>query len=182
MKDKTVYLICLSVFPFMVCTGIIYSIISLYFQSLGAGKTQIGLLFTCGAAAGAITAPFLGQLSDKIGRRSVLLLAMALFALVFLGYALSRNYHHIFPVQVCEGMAWAALGASAMALIADFVPEERRGKAMGIYNSTWSLGWIIGPSLGGFLSDQIGFRLTFLICVFIITTGFAMGLFLLPKR
>lgn len=182
MKDKTVYLICLSVFPFMVCTGIIYSILPLYFQSLGAGKTQIGLLYTCGASAGAIMAPFLGQLSDKIGRKRVLLLSMALFALVFLGYALSTKTHHLFPVQVGEGMAWAALGASAVALIADFVPEERRGKAMGIYNSTWNFGWIIGPSLGGVLSDQIGFRLTFMISVFIIATGMAISAFLLPER
>ncbi len=182
MKDKNVYLICLSIFPFMVCSGIIYSILSLYFQSLGAGKSQIGLLYTCGATSGAVTAPFLGQLSDKIGRKKVLLLSMAIFALVFLGYALSRNYRHIFPIQVGEGMAWAALGTSAVALIADFVPEERRGKAMGMYNTTWNLGWIIGPALGGFLSDQIGFRLTFLICAFIITTGLAIGAFLLPKR
>ena len=53
---------------------------------------------------------------------------------------------------------------------------------MGIYNSTWNLGWIIGPSLGGFLSDQIGFRMTFVISVLIIATGLAISAFLLPKR
>lgn len=182
MKDRPVYLICLSVFPFMVCTGIIYSVLPLYIQSLGANKSQIGLVYSCGAASGMITAPFLGQLSDKIGRKKVLLLSMLLFALVFLGYALSKKTGHLFPVQFAEGVAWAALGASAVALIADFVPGERRGKAMGIYNSTWSLGWIIGPTIGGFLSDQIGFRLTFFISVLIITIGLGMGAFLLPKR
>lgn len=181
MKDKSVYLICLSVFPLMVCSGIIYSILSIYIQSLGAAKGQIGLIYTCGAAAGAMAAPLVGALSDRVGRRAVLLGSMAVFALVFSGYALSRTYLHLFPIQVGEGVAWAALGASAVALIADTVPQERRGKAMGIYNTTWNLGWIIGPTLGGVLSDSIGFRFTFAICVLIIGGGIVLGGVVLPR-
>ena len=181
MRDKPVYLICLSVFPLMVCSGIIYSVLSLYIQSLGAARGQIGLIYTCGAAAGAVAAPFVGSLADRVGRRAVLLGSMVVFALVFSGYALSRTYLHLFPIQVGEGIAWAALGASAVALIADSVPQERRGKAMGIYNTTWNLGWIVGPTLGGFLSDAIGFRTTFAICALIIGGGIVLGGLVLPR-
>ncbi len=181
MKEKSVYLICLSVFPFMICSGIVYSILSLYIEGLGASRSQIGMIYTVGAASGAIAAPFLGRLSDRLGRKTVLIGSMCLFSLVFLGYALCNHYHQLFIVQMGEGMAWAAMGASATAFIADLVPEKRRGWALGMYNTAWNLGWIIGPTLGGFLAEIIGFKITFIICVFIMAVGVGLGILLLPK-
>ena len=69
-----------------------------------------------------------------------------------------------------------------MALIADLAPKEERGQAMGIYNAAWNIGWIVGPGLGGFLTDYLGFRTAFLICVGMTLTGMALGFALLPKR
>lgn len=182
MKEKYIYLICLSVFPFMICSGIVYSILSLYIEGLGASRSQIGMVYTFGATSGAITAPFLGKLSDKLGRKTVLIGSMCLFSLVFLGYALCNHYRQLFIVQMGEGMAWAAIGASATAFVADLVPEKRRGWALGMYNTAWNLGWIIGPTLGGFLAEITGFKITFLICVFIMAVGVILGILLLPKK
>jgi DHA2 family multidrug resistance protein len=67
-----------------------------------------------------------------------------------------------------------------MALIADLVDEAHRGKAMGVYNMTWNLGWIAGPTLGGFLSDRIGFPPTFLICVGLTVMGLILALIFIP--
>lgn len=182
MRKKELYLLCLTVLPFMTCTGIIYSILSLYMADVGLSKSQIGLLYTSGAVAGAIGAPFLGGLADRFGRKKVLLFSMSGFALVFAGYALSRGYIPLLFVQIGEGFSWAALAASTTALVADLSTEETRGKAMGIYNMTWNVGWIAGPSLGGFMAEHMGFTFTFALCVGITIFGLILAVFLIPAK
>lgn len=182
MQNKRLYLVCLTVFPFMICTGIIYSILSIYMASLGLTKSEIGTLFTAGAVGAAVSSPFWGSLSDRFGRKKIMVFSMAAFAIVFLGYAFSRNYIHLIIVQVWEGLAWAAMGSTAVALVADVVPEESRGKAMGIYNMTWNMGWIVGPSMGGLISDHFGFMTTFLLCSGLTAAGLVLAAFLIPGR
>lgn len=171
---KSVYAVYASIFPLMVCSGMIYSVFALYVEDLGATRGQIGLVFTVGAATGALAAPLFGKLSDKYGRKRILLVSMGIFALVFLLYSLVRNFFDVYLVQGMEGVAWAAMGATAVALIVDIVPGEERGAAIGMYNTTWNLGWIAGPALGGFLAETIGFRQTFLVCSVFILIGLAL--------
>ncbi len=182
MRKKELYLVCLTVLPFMVCTGIVYSILSLYMAEVGLSKSQIGLLYTSGAVAGAIGAPFLGGLADRFGRKNVLLFSMCGFAFVFAGYALSRGYIPLLFVQIGEGFSWAALAASTTALVADLSTEETRGKAMGIYNMTWNVGWIAGPSMGGFIAEHMGFTFTFTLCTGITIFGLILAVFLIPAK
>ncbi len=158
----------------MVCSGMIYSVFALFVENLGATMAQIGLVFTVGAASGALAAPLFGRLSDKVGRKPILLVSMGVFVLVFLLYSLARSYIDVYAIQMMEGVAWAALGATTVALITDIVPAEEKGQAIGMYNMTWNLGWIAGPTLGGFLAETIGFRQTFLICAALIMIGLVM--------
>ena len=181
-KDNGVYIACLAILPLMICSGIIYSILPLYIVSLGASRSEVGLVYACGAIAGAVTSPLWGNLSDKKGRKVTLIISMVLFIFVFFGYTLSKHYSQLYFIQIVEGVAWGALGASSIALIADLAPIEKRGKAMGIYNSTWNLGWIIGPLAGGFLSDHIGFRYTFFICVLIIVADICLTALAIPSK
>jgi len=178
---KKVYIVCFVIFPFMVCSGMVYSILSLFFAKVGATKSQIGFIYTSGALAGAVTAPLWGKLADKWGKKNVLLSSMTAFILVFLGYAFSSHYTHFFFIQVIEGMAWTAMVASATALIADLAPKKQRGEAMGIYNTAWSIGWVIGPTLGGVLSEHLDFQLTFIFCAFLMLSGIFLGIFFLDK-
>ena len=173
---KTVYIFCLAILPLMICSGMVYSVITVFFYDLGASRTQIGFIFMAGATAGAILAPLLGKMSDRFGRIPVLVGSMSLFALVFFFYAIVKNHLQIYPVQVLEGTAWTGFNAAATALIADFVPSEKRGWAMGMYNRAWNVGWIIGPAVGGFLSDNIGFQKTFFICSLFVITGMIITL------
>ncbi|MDF2954706.1 MAG: putative arabinose efflux permease AraJ [Candidatus Alkanophagales archaeon MCA70_species_2] len=173
--SKRLYLLCASLLPLMICTGMIYSIFALYVEELGASRSQIGFLFMASAAVGTVAAPLFGRLSDRMRRRKpIITFSMFAFLVIFVVYALSKSYIEIFPAHAFEGAAWAALGAVAPALIADITPEEERGRAMGIYNTTWNLGWIIGPALGGFLAENFGFRLCFLSCSLMITLGLVL--------
>lgn len=179
--DRRVYALCLLVFPLMLASGIVYSVLSLYFAELGASRSQIGLIYACGSAVGAVSSPFVGRLADRVGKKPVLLGATGLFALVFLLYGMCGAVKALFPVQALEGLAWATLTASALSLLADLVPPERRGEAMGIYNATWYVGWIVGPLSGGFLAQHLGFRTTFLICAGLIVAGTVAGAGLLRR-
>ncbi|MDI6889747.1 MAG: MFS transporter [Thermodesulfovibrionales bacterium] len=79
----------------------------------------------------------------------------------------------IFPLMVCSGIIYSMFslylyeifraGASANAYIADIISPDRRGWAMGVYQKTMSLGWVVGPAIGGFLFETIGFQMTFLL-------------------
>lgn len=179
---KDLLLVCLTILPFMICTGIVYSVLSLYMNMIGLTKSQIGFLYTFGAVAGAAVSPFAGFMTDRLGRKRVLLSSMGLFSLVFFGYALTKSYAVLFLVQAGEGVAWAAMGVAATALVADRVPEIHRGKAMGIYNMTWNLGWIIGPSLGGVLADHAGFHFMFFLCGGVTFLGLFSGVLCIPGR
>ncbi len=180
MNRKDLYLVCVTTFPFMICTGIVYSVLSLYLGTIGLTRSQIGFLFTGGAVAGAVIAPYMGVLADRFGRKRVLLSSMGLFALVFFGYALTTNYVVLFVVQAGEGIAWAAMGVAATALVADLVTESHRGKAIGFYNMTWNLGWIIGPTVGGVMADHAGFYIMFLFCAGLTLVGLFFGVLYIP--
>jgi len=149
----------------------IYSIFSLYLRDLGMSLTQIGIVYTASSISGIIFAPVFGRLSDKIGRKPIIILSMASFSLVFLLYSLSRSFLHILPVLILEGGMWAAFGAVTPAFVADIAKERERGEYMGIYNQAWYTGWAIGPFLGGFLADSIGFRLSYIICSIVLLVG-----------
>ena len=149
----------------------VYSVLSLYWAEMGLSRTQIGLLYMAGSAMGVFFAPWFGGLSDKLGRRRILLFCMVGFAAVFILFSLVRGFSQALPVYVLEGASWVAMGATVPALIADITPPEKRGWAMGIYQRTWSLGWMAGPPLGGFLSELVGFRLTLILGAALIAIG-----------
>ncbi|MDI6632628.1 MAG: hypothetical protein QME13_09365, partial [Thermoanaerobacteraceae bacterium] len=62
--DKRLYAFCLAILPVMVCSGMVYSVLALYFAELGASTSQIGLIYTTGALTGALFSPLLGRLAD----------------------------------------------------------------------------------------------------------------------
>ena len=164
MRDrKHLYTFYVSIFPLMTCSGMVYSVLALYISELGASKTEIGMIYMTGAAVGALVSPMVGRLSDRIGRKPVMAMSMVGFTLAFAAYSLIESALYAFPIQALEGATWAAMGTVASAFIADLAPERERGWAMGMYERTWFIGWIVGPMLGGYLADNIGFRATLII-------------------
>jgi DHA1 family tetracycline resistance protein-like MFS transporter len=185
MGRKRLYILCGCVLPLMICSGLVYSMFSLYMGDvLGAPRTQIGLIYVVGSAVGLILGPLLGKVSDRFGRKPVILGAMGAFATIFFLYFRIHDYVPIYGIQVLEGAAWVAIGASVTAYIADIIAEDKRGWAMGVYQQTIALGWMIGPAFGGFLSEVIGFRNIFLVGAIIAAVGFILVLFLVkePRR
>ncbi len=182
MNKRLLYALAASIMPLMVCSGMVYSVLSIYFsQDLGASTTQIGAVFMIGAAAGALMSPSTGKLSDRVGRRAVLLASMVGFTLAFALYAFINDVVQAALIQLLEGSTWAGMGSAASAYIADVAGEGERGWAMGVYHRVYYLGWIIGPILGGYLADVVGFRNMFLIGSSLIVIGILILLFFVKE-
>jgi len=179
---KRLYKLCASVLPLMVCTGMVYSILSIYLhEELGFSITWIGGLFALGAGCGAILSPFIGKASDRIGRKPVLIGATIAFLAVFTSYAFLVELWQFSIIMIAEGISWIAIGTAAMAYIADVSATSERGQSMGVYEATWNVGWVIGPLSGGALADTIGFQSTFLIGASIIFIALLLLIFVVEE-
>ena len=182
MEKKRLYVLCGCVLPLMICSGLVYSMFSLYMgEVLGAPRSQIGLIYMVGSLVGLLFGPLLGKAADRYGRKPVILASMAGFALIFVLYFKAPGYQVVYGIQVLEGAAWVAIGAAITAYIADIISAEKRGWAMGVYQQTISVGWMIGPAFGGFLSEVIGFRTIFLVGAILEAIGFVLVLFLVKE-
>ena len=154
----------------MITSGMFYSILPIYIsKELNASEMVVGSLFTTGALTGAIVSIAVGKISDLIGRKSMIILSQIFFGLVMLLYSIISYYVFAYPIHVLEGFAWATLGVSAPAYIADV--SKKRGESLGVYNTVVHIGWVIGPVLGGFLAEFFGFRIMLRIAFVMIILG-----------
>lgn len=131
--------------------GVVVPILPFYAKQYGASGTLLGLLLTSYSAMQFLCAPLWGKLSDRIGRRSVIVLTMggSCLSLVLVGIADSLLV--IFIGRILSGV-FAANVSVASAYVADVTTEENRAKGMGLIGAAFGVGFILGPAIGGFLS------------------------------
>jgi len=139
----------------------------------------IGLFATVWAAMQFVASPFLGMLSDKVGRRPVILLSNAVSVIDLAIMALAPNLWWLFAGRVLSGVASANMTA-ASAYIADVTPPEKRAAAFGMIGSAFGLGFMLGPAIGGVVGN-INPRLTFWAAAAFALINLLYGLFVLPE-
>lgn len=140
----------LTVFLDMLSFGLVIPDIQIRGDHLGAEGVFRGLLLASFSIAQLVTAPFLGRLSDKFGRRSVLLVTALLSTASFVLYAHAESLSIMFAARIVSGMAGASLGV-AYAYIADVTTPQDRAKGMGLVGAAFGLGFIFGPPFGALL-------------------------------
>jgi DHA1 family tetracycline resistance protein-like MFS transporter len=123
--------------------------------------------------------PILGMLSDRVGRRPVLLISFFGLAIDFLFMAFAPTLWWLYVGRVLNGMT-ASSFSTAGAYIADITPPERRAKTFGMMTSAFSFGFIIGPTIGGILG-QHDLRAPFLAAAALTALNFLYGLLVLPE-
>jgi multidrug resistance protein len=134
-----------------------------YAHRHGASTLAIGVLFACYAVGLLVaTAPF-AALSDRYGRRLPLLLGMLGVTGATLLFALADSYPGLVLARSLQGVAAAAVWTSGVAWLADRIEPGRLGSAMGVATASMSAGLLVGPPAAGFLAEQGGFRLPFLV-------------------
>ncbi len=185
------------VFVDMLGFSLILPLLPYYAESYGASAFLVGLLVASYAAAQLIGAPILGRLSDRYGRRPVLLISVAgtFFGFLLLGFAdpigqslagilspgLAKSFviGILFFSRILDGLTGGNITV-AQAYIADISDEQNRAKSMGIIGAAFGLGFIIGPATGGLLS-RWGFNLPAFTAAAVSFTNLLLIYFLLPE-
>ncbi len=150
-QKRQLLVLFLTLLMVMVGFGIILPILPFYAQSMGATATHLGLLFATYSLMQFLFSPWWGRVSDRLGRRPVLLLGLLGMALSFALFGLSRALWMLFAARVLGGFLSSALLPTAMAYVADSTSYEQRGQGMGLLGAAMGLGMVVGPGLGGFL-------------------------------
>jgi DHA1 family tetracycline resistance protein-like MFS transporter len=130
---------------------IILPLLPFYSESLGATPFVVGMIVAVYGLCQFIAGPILGQASDKIGRKKILVLSQVGTFLGFILLGLSNTLFLIFLARIIDGLTAGNISV-AQAYISDVTAPKDRTKAFGILGSAFSLGFIIGPALSGFLA------------------------------
>ncbi|HWD20254.1 MAG TPA: MFS transporter [Verrucomicrobiae bacterium] len=161
MRKTSVAIIFLTVLIDLIGFGLLLPLIPVYSENFGATGWQIGAIMASYSAMQFIFAPIWGRLSDRVGRRPVLLASTACACMSYVIFALGSHYTGstalliILVSRIFAGICGANITV-AQAYIADITPPEKRSARMGLIGMAFGLGFVLGPPLGGFSSQKYG--------------------------
>ena len=153
-------------------------LLPLYLQELGAGVGQVGLFFTLGAIAPLLFQVFGGWLSDAIGRLQAVAIGSVAGVAGYAVYILAPSWHWLLIATATGAMASSFVAPSYMAFIAEESTEETRGRVYGLSSTLFQIVGVVGPPIGGYLSQYLGFRTLFIISGVLYTAATAVRLWM----
>jgi len=150
----------------MVGFGIVVPLLPFYAKSFQAPAWQMALIFSAYAAGAFFGEPFWGRMSDRLGRKPILISTVCGNCLCYFALAFAPNIWVAFAVRFLGGMA-SGNGSVIQGYIADVTPVEKRAGRMSMLGAAYNLGFIVGPALGGLLAHpsagHAGFRLPLIV-------------------
>jgi DHA1 family tetracycline resistance protein-like MFS transporter len=149
--SRPLLVIFLTVFVNLVGFGIIIPLLPFYAETFGASPVVIGFLFAAFSLAQLVAAPILGVLSDRFGRRPVLIFSLIGTAVSFVMLAMAQSLFMLFAARIIDGLSGGNI-TIARAYIADVTEPDERAKAFGFLGAAFGLGFIVGPGLAGLFS------------------------------
>ena len=180
---KPIIIIFITIFIDMLGFGIIIPILPIFSKELGAANYQVGLIAMSFPIMNFLFAPFWGSLSDRFGRRPIILVSVLITGLAYLLFSQTVNLWLLLLSRILSGIGSANLSV-AQAYIADITPPQERAKSMGLIGAAFGLGFIIGPTVGGYMKsisstgqvDWVGYLAAGLCLI-----NLVMAYFLLPE-
>ncbi len=152
VRRSPLFVVFLTVVIDLLGFGIVLPLLPLYADEHGASPATIGLLFTAFSGVQFVTSPLWGRLSDRIGRRPVILLGLtgsiASYALFGIAEMLPNPLVWLFASRIAAGLFGGTIGA-AYATIADVTSERERGRGMALIGMAFGIGFTLGPAIGG---------------------------------
>jgi DHA1 family tetracycline resistance protein-like MFS transporter len=181
MKRSPLVVIFTTVFIDLVGFGIVIPVLPFYAEGTAFNATPrtVGLLFASYSIMQLIFSPVLGGLSDKYGRRPVLLLSIIGTGIGFLMLGFAKTLFMLFAGRILDGITGGNI-STAQAYIADITTEENRAKGMGLIGAAFGLGFIFGPAIGGILS-RWGIHVPFIFAAVLCFANAMLLYFTLPE-
>src|SRR6476469_5639720 len=182
-RGRGLVLACITTATFtdLVAYSVAVPVLPDYAQRFHASPTIVGLLFgSFGVALLTLSIP-MGAMSDRLGRKGPMIAALAVLAGATLLFAYAQSLPMLFLARMLQGAADAVTWVVGFALIADLYGEDERGRAMGLAMGGSSLGFIIGPVVGGWLYEIGGIRLPFLVVAALAAIDLVVFAIVTPK-
>ncbi|MBC7741867.1 MAG: MFS transporter [Bdellovibrionaceae bacterium] len=150
-NKKPLIVIFITVFIYLLGFGIVIPIIPILGVSLGASPLETGLLLSIYSLMQFVFSPFWGRLSDRYGRRPILLTCLVGEVFAYLLFAQATNLEILFAARMLSGFFGASI-STASAYISDITPPNERSKGMALIGAAFGLGFLFGPAIGGGLT------------------------------
>lgn len=179
MKKSNLGILFAIVFIDLLGFSLILPLLPFYAATFGATPPQVGLLIASYAAAQLIGAPLLGRMSDRFGRRPILMVSLLGTVIGFLILGFARSLWMLFFSRVLDGFTGGNISV-AQAYIADISDEPNRARNFGLIGVAFGLGFIFGPAIGGVLSAY-GFSVPAFVAAGLSTLSLLSVVFLLPE-
>ena len=170
--SRALYVLLTVVFINMAGFGVVIPLLPFYAKAFGAAEWQVFVLFSAYSLGNFFAEPLWGRLSDRIGRRPVLMMTIAGNGLSYLALAFAPTIWAALAIRFASGLLAGNI-STIQGYVADVTPPERRAARMGLMGAAFSKGFVTGPTIGGLLADPeagtAGFRpplyFAFALCV-----------------
>lgn len=167
-------LVCLFVVFIFISFQMLMPTIPVFVQQMGGTPLMVGLVngvFTISALA---LRPWIGLALDRHGRKLIWMIGTFVFVLATFGYIWALTIPLLFLMRIIHGAGWGVVTTASATAVADIVPMSRRGEGMGYFGLGATLGMVIGPAVGFYVINQLGFNWLFMVCA-----GLAIGALLI---
>lgn len=173
MDKRPLWILFATLFCVMTGFGIIIPALPYLTVTMHGDSRTVGLLLASYSVMNVLCAPFWGRLSDRIGRKPVLMTGILGLAVSFVVFGLAQDMTQLFASRIIGGAFGAAALPTAMAYAGDITTREARAKALGLLGAGLGLGMVVGPAIGG-LAGHFGLSMPFFVAaaLCVATAGF----------
>jgi DHA1 family multidrug resistance protein-like MFS transporter len=181
IADKKIFAtLFFAIFATVTGVGIVVPLLPVYAHELGARGFYIGMIFGAFALARTFFLPYFGRLSDRKGRKPLIIPGFLTYTLISLGFIFFEEVNALIVLRFFQGIASAMLMPIIQAYVGDITPPGKEGFTMGLFNMSMFSGLSIGPFLGGVIHDRFSLQTAFLCMGLLALIGFFLCQFLLP--
>jgi len=180
MKKSPLFILLLTVMLDLIGFGIVLPLLPTYAKDLGANPFMIGLIAAIFSIMQFVFSPLWGKLSDRIGRRPVMLFSIFITGVSYLVFSQTTTIALLIFSRGLSGIGSANI-AAAQAYITDVTDSKSRSGAMGMIGAAFGIGFIIGPLIGGLLKHNYGIPMVGYVSAGLIFFDFILAVFLLPE-
>ncbi|MWV46802.1 MFS transporter [Paenibacillus sp. HJL G12] len=178
--NKSLIVLMINMFIAMLGIGLVIPILPKLLEDFNAGGTAAGYLIAASGLTQFLFSPLAGEWSDKYGRKRMIVLGLVLFTLSQFLFAIAGVMWLLYVSRFLGGIGAAMMVPAMMAYVADSTTEDTRGKGLGMLGAAMSLGFVIGPGIGGFLAD-LGLRAPFYISALVAAIATVLSFFMLKE-